>query len=132
MKTTARKSARPGAAKNRSGKVARTSESSRIIFTFDKRSLQILEDMTRESEFPSMAATVRAALRVVRSLQEQAKRGFSDVIVQDPDTLEQRRLVIDFLDSVKADASLQSVLWCARMRSTWAATGRVMPWREKQ
>ena len=75
-------------------------EGTRVVFTFDGRSLEVLKKMTEESHLPSMAATVRAALRICNTLQTQATKGFSDVIVRNPTTGAERMIVIDFLESL--------------------------------
>ena len=78
-----------------------TDENGRLVFTFDQKNSRILESMTRDSRFSSIAETVSEALRVLRGLQSQAKVGYSDVIVQNPETLERKKLVVDFLDSLR-------------------------------
>lgn len=77
-------------------------EGTRVVFTFDERSLAVLKQMTEESHFPSMAATVRAALRIVNTLQTQAKNGYTEVIVRNPTTGAERMIVIDFLESLSS------------------------------
>jgi hypothetical protein len=57
----------------------------------------MLQEMQDRYGFGSFAETIREAMRVVHALQSQAQLGFSDVIVQNPDTLDQRRLVIPSL-----------------------------------
>ena len=68
--------------------------SKRVIFTFDERSFDSLEQMKAEGRFASLAEAVREALRVSRALQEQGKQGFSEVTVRNPKTGEERVLVI--------------------------------------
>jgi Arc/MetJ-type ribon-helix-helix transcriptional regulator len=75
-------------------------KSKRVVFTFDERSLAALEDMTEEGLFSSMADTVRESLQISRALQTQAKKGFTDIIVRDPETGEERVLVIPSLQSL--------------------------------
>jgi Arc/MetJ-type ribon-helix-helix transcriptional regulator len=75
-------------------------KSKRVAFTFDERSLVALEEMTEEGNFSSMADTVRESLQISRALQTQAKKGFTEIIVRDPETEEERVLVIPSLQSI--------------------------------
>jgi Arc/MetJ-type ribon-helix-helix transcriptional regulator len=75
-------------------------KSKRVTFTFDERSLDTLEDMTEEGKFSSMAETVRESLQIGRALQSQAKKGFKELIVRNPDTGEERVIVIPHLESL--------------------------------
>jgi Arc/MetJ-type ribon-helix-helix transcriptional regulator len=66
----------------------------RVVFSFDERSLESLQKLTDQGRFNSMADTVRESLQVSRALQLQAGQGFSEVIVRNPETNEERVLVI--------------------------------------
>jgi Arc/MetJ-type ribon-helix-helix transcriptional regulator len=68
--------------------------SRRVVFTFDERSLDSLERLTEQGQYPSMAETVREALRVSRAIHSQAAQGFTEVIVRNPKTNEQRVIVV--------------------------------------
>ena len=46
-----------------------------------------------------MADTVRESLQISRALQTQAQQGFTEVIVRNPETNEERVLVIPALQS---------------------------------
>jgi Arc/MetJ-type ribon-helix-helix transcriptional regulator len=74
----------------------------RVVFSFDERSLESLEKLTEQGRFSSMADTVRESLQVSRALQSQANQGFTEVLVRNPDTKEERVMVIPALQS-KAD-----------------------------
>ena len=76
-------------------------KSKRVAFTFDERSLATLEEMTQEGHFSSMAHTVRESLQISRALQTQAKNGFTEIIVREPETGDERVLVIPSLQSQK-------------------------------
>ena len=75
-------------------------ESKRVTFTFDERSLDTLEDMTEEGKFSSMAETVRESLQISRALQSQAKQGYTELTVRNPDTGEERVIVIPHLEAM--------------------------------
>lgn len=66
----------------------------RVVFTFDERSLASLKDMVEQGRFPSMAEAVRESVAVNRALQTQAKQGFTEVVVRDPETGEERVMVL--------------------------------------
>ena len=66
----------------------------RVVFTFDERSLESLERITEQGRFPSMANAVRESLQISRALQAQAERGFTEVVVRNPETKEEKVLVI--------------------------------------
>lgn len=72
-------------------------KSKKVAFTFDERSLATLEEMTEEGHFGSMADTVRESLQISRALQSQASHGFTEVIVRNPDTGEERVVIIPSL-----------------------------------
>jgi Arc/MetJ-type ribon-helix-helix transcriptional regulator len=71
----------------------------RVVFSFDERSLESLEKLTEQGRFSSMADTVRESLQISRALQGQAQQGFTEVIVRNPETSEERVLVIPNLQA---------------------------------
>jgi hypothetical protein len=60
----------------------------------DERSLDSVERLTEQGHFSSMAATVRESLHISRALQAQAEQGFTEVIVRNPETKEERVMTI--------------------------------------
>jgi hypothetical protein len=75
------------------------SKNKRVVFTFDERSLESLQKLTDQGRFSSMADTVRESLQISRALQSQAGQGFTEVLVRNPDTNEERVLVIPTLQA---------------------------------
>ena len=71
----------------------------RVMFTFDERSLDSLQRITKEGRYPSMAETVRDSLQINRALQVQAQQGFTEVVVRNPQTKEDRVIVIPALQN---------------------------------
>lgn len=69
-------------------------ESKRVVFSFDERSYDSLEQMKEEGRFGTLAEAVRQALRTSRALQSQGKQGFTEVVVRNPKSGEERVLVI--------------------------------------
>jgi hypothetical protein len=66
----------------------------RVVFSFDERSLESLQKLTKQGRFSSMADTVRESLQISRALQGQAHQGFTEIVVRNPETNEERVLVI--------------------------------------
>ena len=75
------------------------SKNKRVVFTFDERSLESLQKLTDQGRFSSMADTVRESLQISRALQSQAVQGFTEVIVRNPETNEERVMVIPTLEA---------------------------------
>ena len=71
--------------------------SQRVVFSFDERSLESLKKLTEQGRFSSMADTVRDSLQISRALQSQAQHGYTEVILRNPDTNQERVLVIPSL-----------------------------------
>lgn len=69
----------------------------RVVFTFDERSLESLKEMVNQGQFASMAEAVRDSLAINRALQKQAKQGFTEVVVRDPETKQERVMVLPSL-----------------------------------
>ncbi len=66
----------------------------RVVFTFDERSLESLEQLKHQARFDSLAEAVRSSLQVSRALQQQKEQGYSEVVVRNPETKEERVLII--------------------------------------
>ena len=69
----------------------------RVVFTFDDRSLQSLQRIKEQGRFSSMADAVRESLQVSRALQTQAEQGYTELVVRNPKTGEERVVVIPAL-----------------------------------
>jgi Arc/MetJ-type ribon-helix-helix transcriptional regulator len=65
-----------------------------VVFSFDERSLESLQRIREQGRFSSMADAVRESLQVSRALQSQAEQGFSELVVRNPQTGEERVIVI--------------------------------------
>jgi hypothetical protein len=70
------------------------SKKQRVIFTFDERSLESLKRIKDQGHFDSLADTVRESLRVSRALQAQGEQGYTEVVVRNPKTKEERVIII--------------------------------------
>lgn len=69
----------------------------RVVFSFDDRSLESLQKMKEQGRFSSMADAVRESLQISRALQAQAEQGFTELVVRNPHTGEERVIVIPTL-----------------------------------
>ena len=69
----------------------------RLVFTFDERSLESLEKIKQQGRFSSLADAVRQSLQISKALQAQGQQGYKEVIVRNPETKEERVLVIPHL-----------------------------------
>jgi Arc/MetJ-type ribon-helix-helix transcriptional regulator len=76
------------------------SKNKRVVFTFEERSLENLQKLTDQGRFSSMADTVRESLQISRALQSQAGQGFTEVLVRNPETNEERVMVIPALQPI--------------------------------
>ena len=66
----------------------------RVVFSFDAHSLEKLRELANEVNFGSMAETVRESLQMRRALHKQAQKGFTEIVARNPDTSEERILVM--------------------------------------
>ena len=69
----------------------------RVVFSFDERSLESLQKIKDQGRNSSMGEAVRDSLQISRALQSQATQGFSEIVVRNPDTKEERVMVIPTL-----------------------------------
>lgn len=69
----------------------------RVVFSFDERSLESLQKIRDQGRFSSMGEAVRESLQISRALQSQAAQGFTEILVRNPETNEERVIVIPAL-----------------------------------
>jgi hypothetical protein len=69
----------------------------RVVFTFDERSLDSLQKLKEQGRFASMGETVRESLQISRALQNQASQGFREIVVRNPETKEERVIIVPAL-----------------------------------
>jgi Arc/MetJ-type ribon-helix-helix transcriptional regulator len=68
--------------------------SKRILFSFDPRNERNLRELTEAGGFPTASDAVRDALTVARALQSQSQQGFTEVVVRNPATNQERVVVL--------------------------------------
>ena len=83
------------------GEVAKMAKTKRVVFTFNERSLNSLQKMKEEGRFSSLGEAVREALQISCAIQEQAQKGFREIIVRNPETNEERVTIIPALTLFK-------------------------------
>lgn len=66
----------------------------RVVFSFDERSLESLQRIKEQGRFSSMGEAVRESLQVSRALQSQVNQGFTEIVLRNPETKEERVIVI--------------------------------------
>jgi hypothetical protein len=76
----------------------------RVVFSFDERSLESLQKIKEQGQFSSMADAVRESLQISRALQAQAGQGFTEIVVRNPTTKEERVIVIPNLQPISKQA----------------------------
>lgn len=75
--------------------------SKRIVFGFDDKSLEGLEFVEELGRFSSKAEVVRETIFVYKELLNQAREGFSRIIVENPEDGRQRVIVIPTLGTLQ-------------------------------
>ncbi len=73
----------------------------RVVFSFDDRSLESLQKIKEQGRFSSMGEAVRESLQINRALQSQALQGFSEIVVRNPETKEERVIVVPTIHPAK-------------------------------
>jgi Arc/MetJ-type ribon-helix-helix transcriptional regulator len=71
----------------------------RVVFSFDERSYDSLQQIKDRGRFSSMGEAVRESLQISRALQSQASQGFSEIVVRNPETKEERLIVVPNLQT---------------------------------
>jgi Arc/MetJ-type ribon-helix-helix transcriptional regulator len=72
----------------------------RVVFSFDERSYDSLQQIKDRGRFSSMGEAVRESLQISRALQSQASQGFSEIVVRNPETKEERVIVVPNFQTV--------------------------------
>jgi len=77
----------------------------RVVFTFDESSLDSLKQVQEKGDFASMGTAVREAVQISEVLQEQAADGFTELILRNPKTNQEKTIIIPSLKRVTAKAT---------------------------
>ena len=68
--------------------------SKRIIFSFDEKSLQSLEQVKESGAFPSLGTAVRESISINAVLHDQAAQGFTEIVVRNPKTNQEKTIFV--------------------------------------
>jgi len=68
--------------------------SKRIIFSFDEKSLQSLEQVKQRGAFPSLGTAVRESVSINEVLHDQAALGFTEIVVRNPKTNQEKTIFV--------------------------------------
>lgn len=69
----------------------------RVVFTFDDQSLDTLKALKDRGGFSSMGTAVRESVQLNEILQDQVSEGFTEVILRNPKTNQEKTLLIPSL-----------------------------------
>ena len=69
----------------------------RVVLTFDANSIESLKQLQERGEFSSIGTAVREAVQLSEVLQEQVDDGFTEVVLRNPKTNQEKTLVIPSL-----------------------------------
>jgi hypothetical protein len=72
----------------------------RVVFTFDDSSLESLNHVRTRGDFSSMGTAVRDSIQLSEVLQDQVADGFTEVVLRNPRTNQEKTLVIPSLRRV--------------------------------
>jgi hypothetical protein len=76
----------------------------RVVFTFDDSSLDSLKQVQTRGDFSSMGTAVRESIQLSEVLQDQVADGFSEVVLRNPQTNQEKTLVIPSLRRIAKNA----------------------------
>lgn len=79
--------------------------SQRVVFTFDDSSLESLKQIKERGDYISMGTAVRDAVQLSEVLQEQVADGFTEVVLRNPKTNQEKHLIIPSLKRVGKSSS---------------------------
>lgn len=65
-----------------------------LTFVFSDEDYRLLDEMRAEGAFKDEAELVSRALRIIGVLQKQSDEGYTEVIVRNPRTMQQRRIKV--------------------------------------
>ena len=74
--------------------------SQRVVFSFDEDSLQTLTSVKERGGFPSLGMAVRESIQLSDFLQTLVDKGFSEIIVKNPETNQEKTIVISSLQKL--------------------------------
>ena len=80
----------------------------RVVFTFDDSSLDSLKQVKERGDFASLGTAVRESVQLSEVLQDQVADGFSELILRNPATKQEKTLVIPSLRKLAKASRVES------------------------
>lgn len=72
----------------------------RVVFSFDPESLETLNTVKERGGFQSLGMAVKESIQLSDVLQNLVDKGFSEIIVKNPDTQQEKTIVITSLQKL--------------------------------
>ena len=69
----------------------------RIAFTFDEQSFNVLTTLKEKGRYETLGKTVSNSIRILKTFHNQAEQGYSEVVLRNPKTNQERVLIIPSL-----------------------------------
>jgi hypothetical protein len=77
----------------------------RLVFTFDEPSMDSLEQVKENGSFPTLGTAVRESIQLSETLQEQVANGFTEIVLRNPTTKQEKTIVVPSLRRVAKKAA---------------------------
>jgi hypothetical protein len=71
--------------------------SQRVVFTFDDASLESLKQIKEKRGFQSLGTAMRESIEVSETLQDQVENGFTEIVLRNPATNQEKTIIIPSL-----------------------------------
>jgi len=82
--------------------------SERVVFSFDQNSLETLNEVKNKGGFPSLATAVKESIQLNDFLQNQVEKGFTEIVVRNPETNQEKTIVVSSLQKVASKTKPES------------------------
>jgi hypothetical protein len=79
------------------------STTQRVVFSFDENSLSALNTVKKRGGFTSLGSAVRESIQLNEFLQDQAAKGFSEIVLRDPESQKEKTIMIPSLQKLAKD-----------------------------
>ena len=76
----------------------------RVVFSFNDNSLDSLKQVQSRGDFPSMGTAVRESIQISEILQDQVAEGFTEIVLRNPRTNQEKTIVIPSLQKIAKTA----------------------------
>lgn len=76
----------------------------KVVFSFDEGSLDSLRNVKENGSFSSMGTAVRDSIQISEVLQDLVSKGFTEVILRNPKTDQEKSVIIPSLQKIAKNA----------------------------